>query len=67
MGRISGTILGLVLIGFGLWGIIGQEYSTEGYPWRGGLDLEGYPALIVGIAALLCGIYAIYVVITHRD
>lgn len=65
--KLPGIIIGLIFIGFGLWGVIAGEYSSEGYRWRDGLKLEGYPAVVVGAVCLLFGLYVLYLVSRHRE
>lgn len=60
LGRAGGIILGTILIAFGKWGLVFQAYSNDGYPWRGGLNLEEFPAALTGAAVLIAGIYVIY-------
>jgi hypothetical protein len=60
LGRASGILLGVILIFFGAWGLVFQEYSSDGYRWRGGLHLEGFPAVLTGAVVLIAGIYVIY-------
>jgi hypothetical protein len=60
LGKAGGIILGTILIVFGTWGLFVQEYSNDGYRWRGGLHLEGFPAALTGAVVLIAGVYVIY-------
>lgn len=63
---MSGIILGTILTAYGAWGVLAQEYSSDGYRWRNGLQLEGHQAVLTGAVILAAGVYVLYVSLTAR-
>lgn len=65
-GKWSGIVIGTIFTAFGLWGVIFQEYSSEGNRFRNGLHLNGHEAVITGAAILLTGLYILYLTLSRK-
>ena len=60
------SILGSVFIALGLQRIITGEYRTETNPVRIGMSIDGFPAVMIGIAVLLFGCYILCLSVTKK-
>lgn len=61
------SIVGFVCIGLGLQRIITGEYRTESNLVRSGMSIDGFPAIMIGIAVLLFGCYIFYLSVTNEE
>ena len=62
---IRGTLVGLLFVGLGLWGVIGRRYGFEGNSLKPGWSLEGLPAFVFGCVLLAYGVFVLYTVVIH--
>ena len=58
---------GCICTALGLWRVITGEYHTESNLVRSGMRIDGFPAVMIGIAVTAYGLYILYVCFSDRD